>query len=153
MKINGLESPAAFVRDVQARRFDRPRGSWKLHENLNAWGEFMETELDEVFEDEARMQKETNDLAEDFGALSVEDAEGYAEVCGVSPGEIPYFWDFSKIICFGNAADDAPFCFDFRDNERAPNVIWWADAFWQRVAPSYEAFIELFDIPPVPSAK
>lgn len=63
-----------------------------------------------------------------------------------APGYIPDIVDFSKIVCFGISGDGAPFCFDFRDNESNPSVIWWDDVYWRRVAPDFASFLELFDI-------
>lgn len=147
MEINGLKLPSAFVQDLQAGRFLKQRVSWELKKNENAFGEPLETELGAVFEDLAQIQKETDELPEGYTSLSLEDVAGYSETCGVQLGEIPYIWDFSKIVCFAVAGDGAPFCFDYRENHEEPSVIWWADAYWQRVAPNYTSFIQLFDIP------
>ena len=62
------------------------------------------------------------------------------------PRFIPDIVDFSKIVCFGMSADGAPFCFDFRDNLEQPSVIWWADAYWRRVAPDFDSFVALLDL-------
>ena len=147
MKVNGLELPPGFVRDLKSRRLRRDCGSWPLRKNFNAFGDPLETELGYTFQTKAEIQKETDKLAEGFVCISPEEITETCKILGVQAGEIPYFWDFSKIICFGIAGDGAPFCFDFRENESKPRVIWWADAFWQRVAPSYPAFIRLFKIP------
>ena len=147
MGINGLKLPSAFIQDLQSGRLFRERGSWELKKDESAYGEPLQTELGNVFENLAQIQKATDELPEGYAFLSVEDAEGYTETCGVQPGEIPYFWDFSKIVCFAIAGDGAPFCFDYRENHKEPSVIWWADAYWQRVAPNYTSFIQLFDVP------
>jgi hypothetical protein len=44
------------------------------------------------------------------------------------PGFIPDVVDFSLIICFAVDGEDAPFCFDYRDDKENPSVIYWADA-------------------------
>jgi hypothetical protein len=61
------------------------------------------------------------------------------------PGYIRYIKDYSKIVWFAAGGDGSPFCFDFRDNKDNPSVIWWDDAYWRRIAPDYDSFIELFD--------
>jgi len=104
-------------------------------------------ELGYTFQTKAEIQEETDKLPESFVGISPEDIAKTCKILGVQAGEIPYFWDFSKIVCFAIAGDGAPFCFDFRENETKPRIIWWADAFWQRVAPSYPPFIRLFKIP------
>lgn len=147
MKINSLTLPSAFVQDLQSGRFVRERGSWQLRQDENAYGEPLNTSLGQVFADADCIQKETDELAQGYTNLSAEEVEEYTEMFGVMPGEVPYFWDFSRVVCFAIAGDGAPFCFDFREDEQEPVVIWWADSYWQRVAPNCEAFIRLFDIP------
>jgi hypothetical protein len=148
MEINGLELPSRFVQDLRSGRLRRERGSWPLREEKSAYGEPLETELGYVFPDVAAIQKETDQLPDGYVCISVEEVDEYTRMFGTQPGEIPYFWDFSEIVCFAIAGDGAPFCFDFRENQQEPSVIWWADAYWQRVARDYESFIRLFDVPP-----
>jgi hypothetical protein len=147
MEINGLKLPSAFVQDLQRGHLHRQRGSWELKKNESAYDEPLETELSHVFESLSRIQKETDELPEGYTSLSVEDVAGYTDACGIQVGEISYIWDFSHIVCFAVAGDGAPFCFDYREDPQEPRVIWWADAYWQRVAPNYTSFIQLFDIP------
>lgn len=144
MTINGLKLPAVFVADLESGRFVRERGSWPLCENKSAYNEPLETELGAVF-DEAQIQQETDELHANYNCVTTEDIEGYTKIYGISLGEIPYIWDFLKIVCFAMAGDGSHFCFDYRANEDEPSVIWWADVYWQRIAPNYESFVELFD--------
>lgn len=148
MKVNGLELPPTFVRDVQSGKFYRERGVWELIETHNAYGEHLETELAEVFETVAQIEGATGELAQDFACIGPEDDQFSDEMFGDTPGYLPGIRDFSQLVWFAMAGDGAPFCFDFRDaqNSQEPRVIWWADAFWQRVAPDYEAFVRLFDL-------
>lgn len=146
IEINGLKLPTNFVEDLQNGRLHVSVGSHQLRKEKNAWDEPLETELGWVFEDVNQIQKETDKLPEGYTFLSVEEVEDYTKLFGVQPGEIAYFWDFSKVVCFAMAGDGAPFCFDFRDNEEEPSVIWWADDHWQRIAPNYETFMGLFEI-------
>jgi hypothetical protein len=63
-----------------------------------------------------------------------------------APGFIPYIFDFSHILTFANSGDGALFCFDYRDHDVKPSIIWWDDAYWRRVAPSFKEFLSLFDV-------
>ena len=144
MEINGLNLPATFVKDLQSGRLLRESGCWDLIENKSAYGKPLETELCDIFADLDRMQKATNDLEKHFSDMKEEDIDDPVKTYDALYGAIPYIWDFSKVICFAEAGDGSPFCFDFRENEQEPKVIWWADDFWQRVAPNYETFIRLF---------
>lgn len=147
MEINGLKLPDTFAQDVRSGRLRREQGSWELRKDESAYGEPLQTELGRVFDHLDLIQKETDELPKGFTFLSTEDAEGYTKLYGIATGEVPYFWNFTKIVCFAVAGDGAAFCFDFRENEQQPTVIWWNDSYWQRIAPNYEAFIQLFDIP------
>lgn len=149
MQINDLELPHAFVGDVQAGRFRETRGSWELIENRDAHGKPLETEIAYVLEAVAELEKATGELGQNFCCINTDDIDEYDETLGAARGEIPYIWDFSQLICFAKAADDAPFCFDFRENADDPSVIWWADEHWQRVAPNYESFLSLFEWKPI----
>ena len=116
-----------------------------MKQAADAYGNPLETELGEVYDDEKVIIKSTKELSEHF-----KPNEFYGEPGGGEeenePGFIPDLADFSNVVCFGISGDGAPFCFDFRDNVENPSVIWWADTYWRRVAPSYEAFIRLFDL-------
>lgn len=146
MEINGFKLPLAFVQDLENQNFLREYGSWQLRSNANAYGEPLETELGCVFETETQIQQETNALPGGYINIPRNEIEEYTRMFGRAPGEIPYIWDFSHIICFAIAADGAPFCFDYKENAQEPSVIWWADAYWQRIAPSYKSFVGLFHI-------
>jgi hypothetical protein len=141
MEINGLKLPAMFVQDIHEGKFQRVLGSWQLKENVNAFGNHLETEIGDVYEDPKSIIQETNLLPKHFPSeFFVEPSEWQNQ-----PGFIPDILDFSKIVCFGMSGDGAPFCFDFREDENNPSVIWWDDAWWVCIAPNYESFIELFD--------
>ncbi|WP_366519511.1 SMI1/KNR4 family protein [Serratia nevei] len=52
--------------------------------------------------------------------------------------------DFKEIVCFGEAGDGSPFCFDFRDSPECPAVIWWDDDYWRKISDSFEDFSSFF---------
>ncbi|MBW3635568.1 MAG: SMI1/KNR4 family protein [Armatimonadetes bacterium] len=146
MEINGLTLPASFVRAIEQGDLSERTKHWRLQnlrEELDAYGNPLETELGAVYEDIASLQKETASLSKDF-PLHPDD---WDEMNRDQPGFIPYIKDFSKVVCFGMDGGGAPFCFDFRENQEEPSVIWWADAYWRRIAPNFQAFIGLFPAP------
>jgi hypothetical protein len=113
-----------------------------LREEVDSYGNHLESDLSEIYETEDALIRETNDLPKHFAPeYFVEPSEWQNE-----PGLIADIIDFSKIVCFGMSGDGAPFCFDYRDNLERPSVIWWADAYWRRVAPDFDSFIELLDL-------
>ncbi|MCY1455342.1 hypothetical protein D9M71_724710 [compost metagenome] len=61
---------------------------------------------------------------------------------------LPDITDFDFIVCFAISGDGAPFCFDYRESVDNPRVIWWDDDHWRAVAPDYESFVGLFQLPP-----
>ena len=142
MTVNGLILPAPFVAAAQQGMFRRERGSWKLLRDVDAWGLPLETEMGEVFEEETRIVQKTERVAQDFPP---EEFDG-PDVSENLPGFIPYVTDFSKIVCFGVSGAGDPFCFDFRSALQSPEVIWWEDAFWRRIAPDWPSFAALFDL-------
>lgn len=141
MEIKGLKLPNLFIEDVEKGNLQRAIGSWQLRSNIDAYGNHLETDLGFVYDFETIIQ-ETNNLPKDFAldGFYAEQSEWESE-----PGFIPDIIDFSQIVCFGISGDGAPFCFDFRDDLSNPNVIWWDDVYWRRIAPSYKAFKGLLD--------
>ncbi len=142
MEINGLKLPSSFVEILRKGALRRQIGSWNLRKEVDAYGNKLESELGEIYETEDALIRETNLLPKDFALeYFVELSEWQNE-----PGCVPDIIDFSKIVCFGMSGDGAPFCFDYRDNLEKPSVIWWADAYWRRVAPDFDSFVALFDL-------
>lgn len=143
MEINGLKLPSSFVETVRKGTLRRQIGTWWLREEVDAYGNHLESDLCEIYETEDALIRETGDLPKHFASDGYygEPSEWQAE-----PGFIPDIVDFSKIVCFGMSGDGAPFCFDYRDNPEKPSIIWWADAYWRRVAPDFDSFIALLDL-------
>ncbi len=133
--------PSSFVELLQTVTQQQASGYWELRKNADAFDNFFEAEISEFFDNEDKIIRETDDLTKDFppDACYGEPSEWENE-----PGFIPDIIDFSEIICFAIAGDGAPFCFDSRDNSEMPSIIYWEDAYWRRVAPNFEAFMDLF---------
>ena len=146
MQINDLTLPAAYLADIENGKLHLAPKHCPLKNNLNAFGDSTETELDVCFGDAQTIAEETATLQQDF-EITFEEAADFDADHEFWPGEIPLITDFSRVLCFARAADGAPFCFDYRENPDEPSVFWWADAYWQRVAPNYASFVELFDLP------
>ena len=134
--------PLTFARMCKAGSFVRAKGCWELRELRDCYGNKLETELGEVFCDEAVRRRETESLKEGFTR-----GEGYGnsdpEFAG--PGAIDDILEFERIMAFAISGDGAPFCFDFRENEVCPSVIWWDDVYWRRIAPDFDSFCLLFN--------
>ncbi len=142
MEVNGLNLPLAFTEAIRKGVFHKRVHYWFLRKDVDAYGNPLESGLGDVFTEEEAIIRETNELPKHFAS------DGYYGAPSEwqnAPGYIPDIVDFSKIICFGFSGDGAPFCFDYRDDINNPSVIWWADAYWRRIAPDYSRFIALFD--------
>lgn len=143
MQIDGLKLPTSFVEAIGKGTLRREIGSWSLREEIDAYGNRLESELSKIYETEDAIILETNNLPKYFAA------DGYYEEPSKwqnEPSFIPDIVDFSKIVCFGMSGDGAPFCFDYRDNLKKPSVIWWADAYWRGVAPDFDSFVGLLNV-------
>ena len=145
MIINGLPLPPEFVISAQQGTFRRKQGSWQLRQDVDAWGLPLETDIAEVCEDEIRILAETNKLSRNFPPDGLDGLDG-PDPCAGMAGFIPYIIDFSKVVCFGVGGENDPFCFDYRASENAPEIIWWEDAYWRRVAPDWTSFAALFNL-------
>ena len=142
MVINGLPLPLEFVASVQQDMFRRKQGCWELIQDTDAYGLPLETDLTSVYKDELHILEQTQRLTRDFPPDVLDGPDPSEDM----PGFIPYITDFSQIVCFGVSGEDAPFCFDYRANDQSPEVIWWEDVFWRRIAPHWASFIALFDL-------
>jgi hypothetical protein len=142
MTINGHQLPDAFLEAIRSGVLKREVGAWELRSECDAFGQPLETELAEVFDTADAIASATEELPEGFEA---NDAYGESLTETYGPSAIPDILDFSDIVCFGMAADGAPFCFDFRDAQLDPRVIWWDDVYWRVVAPNFAGFLALFD--------
>jgi hypothetical protein len=142
MEINGLKLPASFVQDIQERKFQREFGVWELKQDFDAYGNKLETEIGDVYDNSESLVRETNSISKYFPPDAICDEHNEWEN---EPGFIPDINDFSQVVEFAVGGDGSPFCFDYRDDTNNPSIIWWADAYWRRIAPNYKTFIELFD--------
>lgn len=142
MEINCLKLPQSFVRAILSGTLKREMGSWQLKHPLDFYGDPLETELGDVFENAKTILSATEQLPRDFVVDGYYGDDYYRQ----KPGFIPDIIDFSRIVHFGDSGDGAPFCFDFRENADEPSVIWWDDVYWRKVAPSFQAFLDLFEL-------
>lgn len=143
MVVNGLTLPTSFVEFIGNPNVpDR----WVLKEQVDAYGNEFQSEL-RLLRDVKTMEAGAEALPELFEAqvratpdeLQQMDADGANQ-----PGFVPYLVDFSQVVWFGDGHEDSPFCFDFRDSPREPSIIYWDDVYWRRVAPDFEAFMDLY---------
>ena len=140
MKLNNLELPKPYLSGIETGIFKRDIGSWILQKHEDAYGNMLETEIGEVFDTIEKIKSETAILPigfkrDEFYGKPTPDLQG--------PGAIPDILDFSKIICFAISSDGSPFCFDYRESD-IPNIIWWDDTYWRRIAPDFNSFLNLF---------
>ena len=141
MQIRGLTLPEQFVACIESGVLRRDRGSWHLREQQDAYGQHLETELGKVYETPEQIERESAKLSQDFPPEFANLPEEFSAV----PGFVPYITDFSRLLTFGRAGDGAAFCFDYRASVE-PSIIWWDDAYWRLIAPSFITFISLFRI-------
>jgi hypothetical protein len=163
MTANDLKLPEAFVALV-----DRPKPLvyWEPKGGPNAWmfkggegGLYWVPKGDADSDDIlpglilprslAQIEEETNKLPvryhlDDYTPEEI--AKGDAEDADL-PGFIPFISDFSQIVVFGHNDMGEDYCFDYRENPDGPSIIHWNDSYWRRVAPNFDAFISLFEVP------
>ena len=96
--------------------------------------------MGEVYETVQKIERESDLLPKYFP----QDIGNLPEMSSDAPGFIPYILDFSHILTFAISADGAPFCFDYREHDYLPSIIWWDDVYWRRVAPTFGELISLF---------
>jgi hypothetical protein len=142
MQIRGLVFPSQFVRFIQSGSLRRDQGSWPLRDGRDAYGNPCEAELGEVYKTIGTIQRESDLLPRHFPPEFANFPDEFVS----EPRFIPYITDFGQILAFGIAGDGAPFCFDYRGATVEPSIIWWDDAFWRRIAPSFASFTTLFDL-------
>jgi hypothetical protein len=142
MRIRGFTLPAEFVSCVESGQLRRARGSWPLRDDRDAFGNHWQSELSEIYGTASDIERESDLLPRHFQP----DAGDGPDMFSDAPGFIPYISDFGRILTFGTSGDGAPFCFDYREHDRIPSIIWWDDAYWRRVAPNFREFLSLFDV-------
>jgi hypothetical protein len=142
MRVRGFTLPKEFVSCVETGQLRRSRGSWPLRGNRDAFGNHWESELGEIYSTVEDIQRESDLLPRYFSP----DIRDVPEMFADAPGFIPYISDFSRILTFAISGDGAPFCFDYREDDRQPSIIWWDDAYWRCVSPDFTKFLSLFDV-------
>jgi hypothetical protein len=142
MNIRGLTVPPLLVAMIDEGSFVRERGSWQLSKDIDAYGNFWESELGHVHASAAEIETASALLPQGFPSEEAEEIDDWVSM----PGHIPYIVSFESILEFATSGDGAPFCLDYRDDILEPTVIWWDDVYWRRVAPTFSEFIGLFDL-------
>jgi hypothetical protein len=142
MKINGLRIPQSFECAIKNKTLSRAFGSWQLKNNVDSFGNNLETEVGEVWTTKEKIIERTLVLPISFQTDGCygEKSEYFKE-----PGFIEDITDFSSIIEFAISGDGSSFCFDYRNNIVNPEIIWWDDVYWRKVANNYNEFITLFN--------
>ena len=110
-----------------------------LKSNCDCYGNFLETEISEIFVSVEDLKKQTKNLSKTFKADGF-----YGEIDNriTNSGAIPDIIDFTFVVAFACAADGSPFCIDFR-NDNKECIIWWDSDYWRRVADSIDDFLGL----------
>ena len=106
-----------------------------LKADIDHWGEVLETELGPFFEFPEEFDQNYSRLPIDFADNETGFENGLETID-----------DFAMVIPFAMAGDGAPFCLDYREKEMPPKVIWWEDIGWRLIAPTFEDFLQLFDL-------
>jgi hypothetical protein len=141
--LKGLVLPAAFVEAVNTHTRGPEDDPWMLRDNHDAFGQPIELELDEVYQDMPSLIAANEDLA-----VGVEPNDAYgmrtAENIAV-PGAIADIVDFEAIVCFGRARDGTPFCVDYCRTPAESSVICWdsSEVYWRPIAPDSATFVAL----------
>jgi hypothetical protein len=142
MRVRGFTLPKEFVNFVESGQLRRKRRCWPPRDDHDAFGNRLESELGEIYETVEDIQRESDLLPRHFSP----DIGDVPEMSLDAPGFIPYIFDFSRILTFAISGDGAPFCFDYREHDCQPSIIWRADAYWRCVAPNFTEFLRLFDV-------
>ncbi|GHS89330.1 hypothetical protein FACS189487_09360 [Campylobacterota bacterium] len=141
MEIKGMVLPQSFVQFANQIQPLSRCCHIDLIENIDSFGNVLDADLGMVFCDEATIVKETENLSLNFAP------DGFygSDLETKEPGAIADIVCFDEIICFGISADDAPFCFDFREDKNSPSIIWWDDVYWRKISNSFDDFLRLFN--------
>ncbi len=117
------------------------RPSLRLIGGLDEYGHRLETELSKVLLSKVELVASSSKLSTQFAPDGTYGQE--VQPMGDSSALIDII-DFSGIVLFGESADGAPFCFDFRSDASEPSIIWWDDDHWRRIAKNLDGFVRLF---------
>ena len=128
---------------MQISDFDRERGSWQLEQDVDAFGNMLETELATVYTEVESINKETDALPKAFQSDGCYGESSPEEES--LPGYIPDITDFSAVVCLAISGGSGPFCFDFRISQDTPSVVLWDDNYWRCIASDFHSFRDLFD--------
>ena len=147
VQVKSLHLPPAYVQ--LSRALERGGTSWfVLKQKVDAYGNYFGGRL--ALWTAAEAARSGTDWLTELYGLDDWSPDEIAELdkdLADSPGALPYFRDFSQIVCFGqDSGNDEPFCFDFRENLQEPSSICFDTGYanWRQVAPNFEQFIDLY---------
>ncbi|MCK9798675.1 hypothetical protein M1B34_13310 [Pseudomonas sp. MAFF 302030] len=116
MNVNNLQLPEAYTALASKHQASGGFCNLRLAGEHDAFGNFLETELAQIYIDEFELAAKTKQLNEYF---ALDGCYGDSAIESSHPGAIADITDFTKIVCFGMAADGSQFCFDFRNDKAA----------------------------------
>jgi len=143
MEVNGLPLPAALeqiVRDGQGEWTAWLTSERVKRERKDAYGNHFDRFDPEFFNPETMIE-----VTSTLPGRCRPQSEEVLQILAGKPGLIPYVKDFSKIVAFAELVNGEPFCLDYRENDRDPEVILYQDGYWRQVAPNFTAFMELLE--------
>ena len=120
MEVNSHTLPNSFIEALNNNAFYREIGSWPLKNENDSFGNYLETELGQVFTTQKEIIKETKKLSTNF---EPDEAYGKDSEWKEEPGFIKDITGFTNIVAFAAAGDGSPFCFDFRESESIPEIV------------------------------
>jgi hypothetical protein len=136
MEVSGFRLPRSFVALLESIA-GGSCSTFRLREGTDAYGNRFDAEL-RILPESVRvghpMQEWVNPRR-----IRMHDAQ-YA----CDPGFIPHPTDYSKLVFICESGEGDEFVYlDFRDNPEEPSVIHQGEDYWRRVAPDFQAFIDL----------
>lgn len=141
MQMNGMDLPIEYVAFTARYRNAAGFCNLRLKEELDSFGNVLQTELAHIYMDEVELTAQTAQLEAFFTGDGCYGEPGSGSA---GPGAIADIVDFTEVICFGMAGDGSQFCLDYRGARSAPSVILWDDDYWRKISNSFEDFLLLF---------
>src|SRR4051794_27637956 len=117
MVMKGFQLPAAFVELFRNGGF-YANNRHRSH-RVDAYGHRFEAQL-QLYSDMSSIEWHNNHVEESWVAWDDPDVETPPGRPEDTLGFIPYIYDFSQIVCFGEGHEGSPYCFDYRENREKP---------------------------------
>jgi hypothetical protein len=139
MTVNNLRLP-----DTLVQLLNEGQTEWMSKGNVDAYGNEFTVSRPHLFRSLETIEAETAKLSQRFGPRYEEHVRAAGE-WSWWPGFIPYIEEFSKIVALASVDTGDIFVLDYRENPQNPSVLFWHDIVWRRVAPTFDAFIDLYE--------